>query len=456
MPFGTVPPPPPPKLSALEIDVDKDWLGFKIKNVGAPLDSGDAARLADLLLSKLAIDVDKDWGGKLIKNLGAPVDAGDAARKGDLDSHKTASPIDHPDASVTRAKLEYPTVDVSFAYLASIEKLILHGLRWNAGAVTADDFTDKRVWSIGRVGADYYDGILVARFTDGANNYHVAWNSGWATADHKIRKIVSNTITDLAAEAVDLTGHHVFHVAFQCAGSTLKSWRTDSIPDWTAPTLSATDTSFSSGKYGVCFGGDIVNARLLAPASPLPPAQAIIELGIEGSGKLEDPYRPSLSKSPTPDGKDLDSVTWGAFELHPDKAPTAIVTITGDNPYKAGAIDRQKAKAKRAFTPPKSYDEAVSLYNQLKKDYPHWLAGRDNFAYQVLGLEVFDWTQNIDFYYGELIEHKTHCQQLKAVPDFEIRNRLNELIEKLSKVSILAEERDKHINKAREVLRAGW
>jgi len=35
-------------------------------------------------LSGLAIDVAKDWSGYAIKNLGTPVDAGDAARKADL------------------------------------------------------------------------------------------------------------------------------------------------------------------------------------------------------------------------------------------------------------------------------------------------------------------------------------------------------------------------------------
>jgi len=59
-------------------------------------------------LSQLEIDVDKDWGGHVIKNLGAPVDSADAIRKAELDSHKTASPIDHPDASITRAKLVSP------------------------------------------------------------------------------------------------------------------------------------------------------------------------------------------------------------------------------------------------------------------------------------------------------------------------------------------------------------
>jgi hypothetical protein len=36
------------KLSELIIDADKDWLGFKIKNLGAPTDSSDALRLADV------------------------------------------------------------------------------------------------------------------------------------------------------------------------------------------------------------------------------------------------------------------------------------------------------------------------------------------------------------------------------------------------------------------------
>jgi hypothetical protein len=56
-------------------------------------------------LSLLTIDVDKDWTTHVIKNLGTPVDANDAIRKTDLDSHRTASTIDHPDASVTFSKL---------------------------------------------------------------------------------------------------------------------------------------------------------------------------------------------------------------------------------------------------------------------------------------------------------------------------------------------------------------
>jgi len=295
----------------------------------------------------------------------------------------------------------------------------------------------------------------------------------------------------LAIEAVDLSDL-AWLFTLSTSGSTIKSIREST-------TISATDTSLASGVFGLHHVGSGVNqlfpVNLVAPASPLPQAQSIIEVDLEGSGKPEDPFRPSLSRNLVEVSSltglpeflyreakkyyilkakgftedeieavfggiqhqvDLDSVTWGAFELNPDKASTVIVTIIGDNPYSAGAIDRQKSKAKRVFTPPKSYDEAVSLYNTLVKDYPHWLAGKDNFAYECLGLEVFDYLQNVDFYYGELIEHKTHYDQLKKVPDWELRNRFNELKYKLSRVNVLVDERDKHLGKLNEILKVGW
>jgi len=152
---------------------------------------------------------------------------------------------------------------------------------------------------------------------------------------------------------------------------------------------------------------------------------------------------------------DLDSVTWGAFELHP-KDSTVVITITGDNPYSSGAIERQKGKVKRVFKPPKDYSEAVALYNSLRADYPYWLAGKENFAYQTLGWEELDLMQNVDFYYGELIEHRTHYSQLKRVDDDEMRRRIEEIIGKLSKVGGLKDERDRHVGKAKEILKRGW
>jgi len=241
------------------------------------------------------------------------------------------------------------------------------------------------------------------------------------------------------------------------------------------------------------------NCRLETPATPSLQALAVAEFDVEGSGKPDDPFRPSLSKNLVevsslaglPDflywearryevlrskgftdeemqvvfgsipqhQVDLDSVTWGAFEFS-EKSPTNIVVVTGDNPYKQGAIQGQADFARRrgfrVFKPPKGYGDAVALYNRLRGDFPHWLAGKDNFAYQVLGWEVLDWLQSVDFYYGELLEHKTHYDQLRQVPEWEIRSRLLELKSRLERAAALHEERDKHLRKLGELLRRGW
>jgi fructose-1,6-bisphosphatase/sedoheptulose 1,7-bisphosphatase-like protein len=55
-----------------------------------------------------------------------------------------------------------------------------------------------------------------------------------------------------------------------------------------------------------------------------------------------------------------------------------------------------------------------------------------------------------------LIEHRTHYDQLKRVPEWELWRRLEELERRLEKVTVLTEERDKHISKVKEVKRLGW
>jgi hypothetical protein len=413
-----------------------------------------------------------------------------------LDYHRLKTPIDHLDQSVTRTKLEYPTVNVNFALLAIIDK-VQHGalqpgqgdaVLWNVSV------TDKAVEVAGTGEVE-----VVTRWNSVGNLYIAIIRSGETTADFESFKCVNGAWTRIAYEAVDLNGDTGYLIKLSSSGSTHKGFR----DDMTTPKFTVTDTSFASGLFGIArshYGGlgfiNELTGYLRAPASTIPPAYCIIEAELYGSGKFDDPYKPLMSENyvevsslaSLPDflyretkkyeilmnkgftedeikfllgyipqhQVDLDSVTWGAFEFYPDKAPTVIITIVGDNPYKANAIERQKAKAKRVFTPPKSYDEAVALYNQLKSDYPHWLAGKDNFAYQTLGLEIFDLMQNIDFYHGELLDHMTHYNQLKQVPDWEITNRLSELIDKLSRETVLTDERDKHIAKAREVLKKGW
>jgi hypothetical protein len=425
-----------------------------------------------------------------------------------LDTHRTATPIDHPDLSITRAKLEYATTDVCFTYLAAIGKTkgaYRYADLLSVIAVTADVFADKAVdawvW-------DKYGGIN-ARHQNYYNFYELWLDSTYAAphfgGDSWLGRVVGGSGVILATEGVDIPGNTAWLLRISISGSAFKGYRDGpATPSDTATTLryQATDTTFASGYWGprtrpTTYGNsEAYLAWLRASSSPGLQAIAVLEVDIEGSGKPDDPYGPSLSRNLVeistltglPDFLyqetkkyealkakgftddeirillgyvpkhqiNLDAISWGAFELHPDKTSTAIITITGENPNSPKAIDRHKARAKRVFTPPKNYQEAVALYNQLTKDYPHWLAGKDNFAYQVLGWEELDLMQNIDFYHGELIEHKTHYQQLKQVPDFEIQNRLNELADKLSKATVLTDERDKHLAKIKEVNKLGW
>ena len=308
-----------------------------------------------------------------------------------LDYHRLKTPIDHPDLSVTRAKLEYPTVDVNFAYLAMINKVVYGSSTTNGYTVlTRDSFTDKAVWA--GVQVNSYP-MVIGRYPDRNNLYASLYVPPNSTSDHIINRYYAGTQT-LASEAIDID-YSGRGLAIVCSGSVIKSLRYEistyldplALPTPNA-TISATDTSFASGLFGFRplressphGGNDPASAWLKAPLSPLPQAQSIIEVNLEGSGRPEDPYRPlssrniaeitSLTRLPdflyteakkynilkakgfTDDEiktifghipqhqVDLDSVTWGAFELNPDKAPTAIITITGDNPYKSGAILR--------------------------------------------------------------------------------------------------------------------
>jgi len=432
-----------------------------------------------------------------------------------LDYHRLKTPIDHPDLSVTRSKLEYPTVNVPLSYLYAIGKTTIAKDDDRDCILTVDVFTDKAMSLLQQVGATSGDprGLQIARRTTTPNFYRSNLYSPFSSSDHRIQKYFNGAWSDLAVESVDLSAEVQYTETFSINGSTLKAWRQNARDLTVSPTLSATDTSIASGQWGG--RNELLFGTLMSPLSTLQPAIAIIEVEVTGSGKLEDPYRPAMSTNLTPisqltrlidlmnsDTKkndistlvflyrsarkyeilkakgftddeifelfgdsiqthvDLDSVTWGAFELHPDKSPTVIITITGDNPYKSGAIDRQKAKAKRVFDVPKNYDDATALYKQLSKDYPHWLAGKDNFAYQTLGFEIFDVFQNVDFYYGELVEHRTHYDQIKQVRDQELWRRLEELENSLQHMSglvgVLADERDKHLGKVREIKKRGW
>jgi len=431
-----------------------------------------------------------------------------------LDYHRLKTPIDHPDNSIPITKLYNKVGFLGLDWVIAIPNNIPFPMYSEKGigvkllaAVTTEPAVTLRTTTMyldvhirSWIYPDPYCGGLVLRYQGGTGDTYLGGylDIAQTTKDHMIWKWVAGTWTNIAYEAVDLSAKTWYDTIFTISGSTLKSSRDGGA---TFP-LSVTDTSITASGYaGLRHSGApdypaFVPISIGAPLSHISKAIAILEVSTLGNGTYEDPLRPLMSEnivevsslSGLPDflyqeakkyqilrskgftdeemrlifgyipqhQVDLDAITWGAFEFHPDKASTVIITITGDNPYKPGAIGRQKAKAKRVIKVPKDYNEAVSLYNQLKKDYSHWLVGKDNFAYQVLGWEELDWLQNVDFYYGEFIDHKTHYDQLKKVPDWEIRNRLNELRERISKMNVLIDERDKHLRKIDEILRRGW
>jgi hypothetical protein len=408
--------------------------------------------------------------------------------------------LEIPDRSITRAKLEYPTEDVNLGYLMTIGKAtyVRTSIDW-AGHATVDDFADKAVEAYAYDNNGGPVNGLFERVVDGGNAYLTACASGLATQDYVHQKVVANSISNVAWEAVDLPSYRSYFIRLSISGSTHKGFR----EDMTTPRFTATDTSIASGRWGSgnawSRGNPFRDAWLRAPSSPAPPAILILEVEVEGSGTPEDPYRPLLNKNlveitsleglpsflyqeakkyeilknkgftdeemrillgSIPQHQiDRASVTWGAFEFSPDR-PTNIIIITGDNPYQQGAISKQaelaRSKNLKVLKPPRDYKEAIAQYQHLERDYKHWLAGKDNYAYQVLGLEELDIFQNVDFYHGELVEHRTHYDQLKRVPEWELWRRLEVLEEKLSKVTVLTEERGRHLEKLRSIKRLGW
>jgi hypothetical protein len=335
------------------------------------------------------------------------------------------------------------------------------------------------------------------------NSYLTGIATYKATADLGLVKYVGGTATTLGTEAADLAVDTPYNFKFSVSGSALSVYRSD----LTTPKISATDTSLASGAFGCKSTATAYRMmgmhwhlliQVTSPSSPGAPALAAVEVEAAGSGAAEDPWMPALGRDLAEVSQlaglpgflyrearryeilrargftdeevrevfggiqhqvDLDAVTWGAFEFS-GKSPTNIVFVYGDNPYRQGAIRRQadyaKKKGLRVFDPPRDYGEAVALYNKLKGDYPHWLAGKDNFAYMCLGWEELDVLQNVDFYYGELLEHKTHYDQLKRVDPKEIESRLLELKARLEGMKVLPEERGKHLRKVEELLKKGW
>ena len=415
-----------------------------------------------------------------------------------LEAHRRRVPIDHPLKSVTRTHLEYPTEDVSLAYLSGIGKteLFLAGYTAHIAELVSEIFTDKAIAGWGRDGARWQ-----GRIDKNGNGYSFEIVTSLSSKDFLIVRWDNGSATRIASESVDLADEG-YLLKMSITGSTLEWYRND----MTTPRISATDTTYSSGYFGV--GQATITASrihigihsclLQPPSSSLTPARAIIESAVIGSGTEENPFRPDLKQELAEVLKienvpeflkrearryellksrgftdeeiefllgyipqhqvDLGAVTWGVFDHKPGHS-TMLLVVVGDNPYRGGAIEKQmeyaKARGLKVLKPPRDYMEAVEQYRELKKDFPEWIAGKDNYAYQVLGHEVLELFQVADTYYGNIVE-RIKPDAYKNVPDWEMRRTLSMWINRLKKVDVLTEERDKHIRKLEKVLRIGW
>jgi len=367
------------------------------------------------------------------------------------------------DGVITRSKLEYPTEDVTFAYLTVIDKTknIRHRTDETAcHTVTIDEFADKAIegWGTDDVG------LLVGRQVDEVNFYCAQLVSAASTADYRIVKIENDTATILGEESVDLGSGCCYPIKFSCSGSTLKAYRVD----MTTAKISVTDTTFASGVWGprtIAEGRPSIGfpIYLRAPSSPAPKPKTVIETEIIGSGTEEDPFRPNLKQELSKHDKfgniDKLSVTWGAFDHKPEHN-TMLICITGGNQYTGDKaileqIEHAKRKNLKVVKPPKDYHEACEQYRKLKKEFPEWIAGKDNFAYMTLGHEDFEAMQVADTYHGNIVDG-IKPNAYKNVPEFEMRRTLNMWKERLKRAKVMKSEAKKHIEKIEKVEKIGW
>jgi len=387
--------------------------------------------------------------------------------------------------TIPRTKLEYPTEDVSFAYLLAIDKAYDEKTTSSsAGHVTSDSFADKAVTAW--VGSRYQYMGLVGRFTDFENRYWQYLYYNASTKDHNVSVISGGTETVLGYEAVDIE-KQPYLLLFSISGSTLKSYR----DDLTTPKISVTDTTFASGKFGVetCkpFAETHISTigRLLAPSSSLPRSLAIIEMDqlkqnlveisqlnnipdflkqeakkyefLKAKGFTDDEIKELFGEIQT--HVDLASVTWGTFDHKPEHN-TMLITITTGNPYTSEKaiteqIEHAKSKGLKVLSPPRDYSEAIEQYRQLKQEFTEWIAGKDNYAYQTLGHEGFESFQVADTYYGNIVEgYKPDAY--RNVPDWEMRRTLQMWKERLKCAEVVKSEAENHLKKLEEVEKKGW
>jgi len=363
------------------------------------------------------------------------------------------------DRAVTRAKLEYPTEDVTFVYLAAINKTrFLYGdMASKLATVTSDDFTDKAVQV---ASLDDFNNSLYARAgADNSNTYYSYIDSDQTTEDFLLKKVVDGTITQLGSEAVDITAHISCLIMLSCSGSTIKAFRND----MATPKISVTDTDLTSGGYGP---GVVSYARfysldaiLKAPATQLSKPLAVIEVEITGKGTEEDPIRPKLPedlRDPKELGLNLNkpqinlkAVSYGLIDYKGGNTALVAIYEHGANYLDPNRIQEAIDNAINKFKVPSNVQEAEQLHKELRKANPDMVAGKHTIAYHLIGDANIEPCSVADFYHGNLIQE----QKIKGVPEWELRRTLLRWKDRLEKARINSELKDSHLKKLNECLK---
>jgi len=350
---------------------------------------------------------------------------------------------------------EYDLEDVTFAYLALLDKLsAVSDGNTSYDIVTDDVFTDKAIQAYTQV-KDY--ATIYARIQDYQNKYRAGLVQSASSADHFIKKIENGSATDLATESVDIDTSGEL-LCLSCSGSTIKSLRyvlttvTKKISDVTPDaTISATDTTFTSGHFGVreirettSYGFvNVLTARLLPPQTELPRQSLVIESEVIGKGTEEDPKRPEIF--------DEIKFTYGAFDYKDEN--TMIITTNETDTRKIEQIKEYcRKKNLMCETVKHDKDAVIELYEKIVKEHGEKIAGKDNFLYQVSGKREYELLQNADFYHG-FVEGHYDMKDIERVNPAYLERRINTLKSEIERLKITKNEKDKHIQKLKEFMK---